>query len=214
MEGMRSTNAAAIAACLTSVALGLSGCGGGERQDADEPKGDFRVEVVSATFPSSQKIADRAKMVIRVRNAGTETVPNVAMTVKTRPLRAGGAPAAFGQAVADDRLADNERPVWIVDRGPVGGDTAYTNTWALGKLRPGQSKSFEWQVTAVKPGRYTIDYEAAAGLDGRARVTSRAKASGTFKVDVGDSPTDSRVTDGGVQRVTPGGSADESEVSK
>ncbi len=39
------------------VAVLAAGCGGPARQDADEPSGDFKVEIVSASFPKSQHIA-------------------------------------------------------------------------------------------------------------------------------------------------------------
>ena len=203
-EGMRPIRAGVAAACA-AVALVPAGCGGGERQDADEPKGTFKLEVVDATFPRSQSIADRTTLRVRVKNADSKTVPNVAVTVKTRGARPGGAPSAFGQSVDDARLADDERPVWIVDRAPEGGDTAYTNTWALGRLRPGQTRTFEWRVTAVEPGAYTIDYEVAAGLDGRARLASGGRTSGSLKVKIDDAPAEARIGENGaVIRDRPG----------
>jgi len=185
-----------------AVLLPFAGCGGGDdRQDADEPRGTYRMEIVSASFPAEQRIAQRSTMRVRVRNTDARTVPNVALTVKTNALRPGGAPAAFGQSVGEARLANDERPIWIVDRGPEGGDTAYTNTWALGRLAPGQSKTFSWRVTAVDAGRYTVSYEAAPGLDGRARLAGGAKATGRFRVVVDDAPFDASVgADGEVVR--------------
>lgn len=181
-----------LAACLLSSVL-IAGCGGGQRQDANEEEGSYRVEVTSASFPSEQRLAGRASMKVEVRNVDSKAVPNVAMTVKTGARTPGGAPSAFGQSVDDPRLAQDERPVWIVDRGPTGGQTAYTNTWALGRLAPGQTKTFEWQVTPVQPGRYTVSYEVAPGLAGRARLASGSKASGRFRVAIDDAPQDASV---------------------
>lgn len=194
-----------LRACVPPLALalgiGLTACGGAKRQDADEKKGSYRVEIVSASFPAEQRIAGRATMRVRVRNADAKTLPNVALTVKTGGRGAGAAPASFGQATGDARLADDERPIWIVDKGPDGGDTAYTNTWALGRLAPNQTKTFEWRVTAVEPGRYTIRYDAAPGLDGRAKLAGGSDASGTFRVAIDDSPVDASVgADGEVTR--------------
>jgi len=194
-----------LRACVLTLAVApallLAACGGAERQDADEEKGSYRVEVVSASFPAQQRIAQRSTMRVRVRNADSKTVPNVALTVKTGARRPGAAPAAFGQSTGDERLADDERPIWIVDRGPEGGDSVYTNTWALGALRPNQTKTFEWRVTAVEAGRYTISYEAAPGLDGRAKLASGSRASGRFRVVVDDSPVDASVdAEGNVTR--------------
>ena len=98
--------------------------------------GTYKVEIVDASFPTKQRLADQAQMQIVVRNAGTRRSPTSpsrsAVTDQgrrrlRRPLRPAG-------------LADPARPVWIVDDGPRGGTTAYVNTWALGALagRPDQ----------------------------------------------------------------------------
>ena len=50
------------AAALATVLL-PTGCGGSPRQDADEPKGNYRLEVAGATFPASQSIAESATTV-------------------------------------------------------------------------------------------------------------------------------------------------------
>jgi len=197
------------------VAVAVAGCGGAPRQDADEPKGSFKLKITGASFPSDQQVAQEVKMRLKVRNTDSKTLPNVAMTVETRPKLLGAAPASFGQALADPRLADSQRPVWIVDSDPTGefsvrseasdGGTAYTNTWTLGRLRPGQTKTFEWRVTAIKPGRYTIDYKAAPSLDGKARLAAGSKASGSFRVRIDGGPVDARVADdGSVERKRDG----------
>src|SRR3954469_13226173 len=92
-------------ACL----LALAGCGGGERQDASEASGDFKVEIVDASFPSEQTIADASTMKITVRNADTKALPNVAVTVATEAGKAGGAPQAFAGDIADPNVADASR---------------------------------------------------------------------------------------------------------
>ena len=129
------------------AALAVAGCGGGERQDADEPSGTFRVDVVNASFPTKQHLAKSERFVIAVRNTGREAVPNVAVTVDS-----------FAARSQQAGLADPSRPVWIVDAAPRGGDTAYTNTWALGRLAPGQTRRFVWRVTAVQAGTHTVKW--------------------------------------------------------
>lgn len=149
-------------AALAAVALPLAaGCGGGPSQDADEPAGDFKMSVVQSSFPRSQSLAETSPLRITVRNDGTETVPNVALTVDG--ISAQSAPA-------DN--ADRERPVWIVNEGPHGGVTAYVNTWALGPLRPSEQRTFTWSLTAIRSGVHTLRYRAAAGLDGKARASA------------------------------------------
>src|SRR4051794_17221772 len=154
--GRRATMAAAL------LALGVAGCGGGERQDKNEPSGTFDVRVVDASFPSAQHIAAPTRMRIAVRNTGSQAVPNVAVTVK-------------GFTRRDDQagMADPSKPVWVLDRGPVGGDTAYVGTWALGKLPPGATRVFTWRVTPIEAGRHQLTYEVAAGLNGKAKAQTQ-----------------------------------------
>jgi hypothetical protein len=173
---------APIAAGL--AALAVAGCGGGERQDADEPSGTFEVDVVSATFPTKQHLAQPERFVIAVRNSGQKTVPNVAVTV-----------SSFAERSEQAGLADPDRAVWIIDDSPRGGQTAYTNTWALGRLAPGQTRRFVWRVTAVQSGTHTVKWQVAAGLNGKAKATlsgNRAPA-GSVTVDVSDKPGQARV---------------------
>jgi hypothetical protein len=167
-----------------AAALAVAGCGGGERQDAAEPSGTFQVDVVSASFPTKQHLAQPERFVIAVRNSGQKTVPNVAVTV-----------SSFAERSEQAGLADSQRAVWIIDDSPRGGQTAYTNTWALGRLPPGQTRRFVWRVTAVQAGTHTVKWQVAAGLNGKAKATlsgNRAPA-GSVTVDVSDKPGQARV---------------------
>ena len=201
MRGNQGLRVCALAGVLSA---GLAGCGGGERQDANEKAGTYKVEVVDASFPEKQSIAQTTEMKIRVRNADTKPLPFVAVTIETTPKEAsGGAPQAFSADIQDSKVSDRSRPIWIVDDGPSGGDTAYTNTWGLGPLKPGATKTFRWKVTAVKPGDYTIGYSVSPGLNGKAKAAAGA-GKGTFRVNISDTPPDARVGDDGeVIKTTP-----------
>lgn len=187
--------------CLAAVAaLGLAACGGGERQDADEPAGTYPVDVVRATFPAKQRLAQKAVFEITVRNAGDKTIPNLAATVeagdKSGAATNDGNAQAFAEVSEQPGLADPSRPVWVLDEGPRGGITAYANTWALGRLKPGQQKTFQWQVTAVKSGVHSVRYEVAAGLDRKARAVlagGNQRPRGQFTIDISGKPADARV---------------------
>jgi hypothetical protein len=191
---------------LAGALLTSAGCGG-SRQDADEPSGTFRVEIAAASFPVQQTIAQASKLRIDVRNADTRALPDVAVTVETKPVRAGAAPVAFGTGTGDTRLADPTKPVWILDRGPKGGTSAYTNTWSLGRMAPGETKRFEWRLTAVRAGSYTVSYRVSPGLDGKARAAGRKRVDGSFRVVIRDTPVPAHVDDNGnVVRGEPAGS--------
>jgi hypothetical protein len=190
---------------LTLVALVATGCGG-ERQDANEPEGDFTLSVLDASFPANQSTAQRATLRLQVRNTDDQALPNVAVTIKTDPSTKGAAPTAFGQASDDTRLADPGRPVWIVDRAPEGGQSAYTNTWAFGPMSPGETRDFEWRLTAVRPGTYTIRYAVSPGLNGKAKVADGQDNAGSLHVTISDKPVPARVNGKGeVVREPTGG---------
>jgi hypothetical protein len=187
----RSKFALSVAAVATT---GLAaGCGGGKRQDADEPSGTYKVDVVKASFPSSQQLAKPALMRVTVRNADTRTIPNVVVTISSDDPKNPG--SGFVTRSDQAGLADPSKAVWVVDRGPKGGDTAYVSTWALGPLPAGRSRSFVWHVTAVQPGTHGLRYRVAAGLDGKAKAQTAGggEAAGAFKVSISDKPSQATV---------------------
>src|SRR3954469_15444036 len=102
-----------------AVLAALAGGGGGAaRQDAGEPSGTFKVEVLRASFPARQHIAQPVLMRLRVRNADRRRLANVGVTGQTK-APAGATAAAFGQRSAPGSgLAASERPVWILEHGP------------------------------------------------------------------------------------------------
>jgi hypothetical protein len=185
---------------LLLVAVGAAGCGGGNPQDVNEPKGKFPIQVVRATFPPSQRIAQNSELVIAVRNAGRKKVPNVAVSILSAEANAPAEAQAFEEASSEPGLAESSRPVWVVNQGPPGGVTAYTNTWALGTLRPGQVRTFVWKVTAVKSGIHSIKYKVAAGLNGKARAVvpgSDQEPAGQFTIRIASKPANARVGENG-----------------
>jgi hypothetical protein len=170
------------------AALLAAGCGG-TRQDADEASGNFPVRVLKASFPSSQRLSQHEELRIRVRNAGTKTIPVIAVSLLDP--KAKSASQAFSDLSSDPQLASHTRPIWILDQGPAGGDTAYTNTWALGALAPHKTKTFKWSVTPAKAGRYRILFRVAAGLDGKAKAVtpgSKRPVTGEFDIHVSSKP--------------------------
>ena len=199
------------------VTLALSACGGGQNQAASEPSGNFTVNVSTAKFPASQKLAQHTHLVITVHNTGSKTIPDVAVTICNvtcaYPARKGegSSSQAFGASIDQSDLANPSRPLWVIDRGPGvcgyscqnGGQgaavTAYANTWALGKLAPGKTARFDWAVTAVKAGKHVVAWQVAAGLNGKAKaVLSNGSAPrGTFAVKVDTAPAQSYVNNNG-----------------
>jgi hypothetical protein len=191
--GMRDTRGPIAVVLL--CALAVAGCGG-ERQDADAPSGQFDLDVTAASFPAKQRIAETSTLRLDVENTGDRAVPDLAVTVETEPGQDGQAPVAFGQSSDDPTLAASARPVWIVDKGPAGGDSAYTNTWAVGPLGEGQSRTIEWKLTAARAGRYTVAWRLAPALEGDVSLGD-GKTEGEFDVAISDDPVPARVNEDG-----------------
>ena len=202
----------ALGLLTTAAALGLAACGG-QSQDANEPSGQFHVAIAKASFPHKQAISQSTTLRIEVKNNERKrSIPIVAVTVETRPHVAGAAPLAFGEAkTSDTRLADNAKPVWILDTPPKGGESAYTNTWALGPMFAGETKTFVWHLVPVKPGTYDVSYRISPGLTGKATVAQGERARGSFHVSISGQPVPAHIgPNGKVIRGQEAGSASSS----
>jgi hypothetical protein len=194
---------------------GVAGSGGSATVHAR-----FPVKVTTASFPASQRLAEPARLVIAVRNAGHRALPDVAVSIcntscaPSNKRGVGTAAQAFGQDVTGGPgLADPTRPVWIVDRAPGGcvfncnqpggqggsSVTAASNTWSLGRLAPGKTARFTWAVTAAAAGRQVVAWQVAGDLTGETKTTldTGGPARGRFTVNVLRGPVRTRVTPDG-----------------
>ncbi len=173
--------------CIAAAALlaaSISGCGGGEAQDANEPTGNYEVAITKVSFPRKQGLGETSRLVITVQNTGQSEVPDITMTVNGLNYRS-----------TEPGVADPIRPVWVINAGPINGTTAYVNTWALGPLAAGAERSFIWSLSASQPGTRTLEYRAGAGLNGKARAVTAdgGVPAGTRVVNVTRRPQDSTV---------------------
>lgn len=204
-----------MAVLLPSIALGLAACGDdAASQDANEPEGDYPVEVTTAKFPTAQRLADTTELVIGVENTGDEALPELAFTIETDD---GDADGSFQTQIGNPSASIPSRPVWILDnkypraidqpppRGNSGGLRAQTNTFGFGPLDAGEERTVVWRLTAVKPGTYTLHYRVEAGLDGQARAVTAdgGEVQGEFVVTVDEKAPKAKVNDEG-QVVTEG----------
>jgi hypothetical protein len=222
----------AIGLCAVLLPVGVAACGGGERQDADEPEGDFPVQIVNADFASKQHLAQNSDLTLAVANSGEKTIPDLAITIFTTsnastdesggPNANSGAsnlPQAQGSfSVRSDQpdLAIPSRPVWILEEGypklqgqtaSAGAEAAQTDTFSFGPLPPNQTKRMVWNVTPVQAGTYTVHYRVAAGLQGKAKAVTGdgSVPEGEFVVRISSTPPQTRVDDSGnVVPISPG----------
>ncbi len=177
-----------------ALAWSVSACGSGERQDADEPSGEFPVQVAEAKFPSRQQLVETSNVELEIKNIGDQTIPNLAVTIYTTlasaPTNEPKANGSFQVRLDQPELADPNRPAWILEQGypklitpgatqkqiadaPAAGAVAtQTDTFQFGAVRAGESKDIVWRVTPVRAGDYTVHYEVAAGLYGKAKAVT------------------------------------------
>ena len=206
----------ATAGALATIALVVAGCGGDEpRQDANEPSGDFPTAVTAAKFPTAQRLAQTSDLRLEIENVGSEPLPNLAVTIWTGDEKAGG---SFSVRSDQPGLADPNRPVWILENGfpklveegddvaeidsapSAGAAAAQTDTFAFGPLEAGATKDIVWRVTPVVAGTYTVNYELAAGLNGKAVAVNddgSKPVEGEFVVTISDKPPRASVDDSG-----------------
>ena len=193
-----------MALALLGTSVTLSACGGGERQDVNEPSDEFPVDVTEARFPSNQRLADSTNLELQVENIGDEQIPDLAVTIFVDQ----GAVGPFSIRSDQPGLANPNRPVWILEEnypkvrepgesdselrqaGPAGAAVAQTNTFSFGPVAPGDTVDGVWLVTPVKGGTYTVNYEIAAGLNGKAKAVTAdgGPVKGSFVVTIPTKP--------------------------
>jgi hypothetical protein len=160
------------------AATSMAACGSGGKQDANEPKGNWNVRVLDASFPGRQRLADQVELRITVKNEDTRAVPNLAVTVD-----------GFSRREKDFEASDKNRPIWVIDQGPANATTAATNTWAVGAVPAGQLRTLTWKVSAVRAGTYQLHWRVAAGLNGKAKALEDGQSpNGSFIARVSEKP--------------------------
>jgi hypothetical protein len=89
--------------------------------------------------------------------------------------------------------------------GGGGWATQNPNTWAIDQpLAPGASKTFDWSVVAITPGRYTVAWLVATDLYAKthAVLSGGGVPAGAFKVNITGAPSQKYVTNSG--QIKPG----------
>jgi hypothetical protein len=153
-------------------ALFVAGCGGDDDggQFANQPTGNFPVEITSASLKPRQTVADTYTMKVAVKNTGDETIPAINTVIDLPGM---DSTLAFAYGDKQRGLAMNQRPVWVVEEGwpklagaigRGGATTPDKRTFAFGKLKPGATATMVWKLVAVRPGRYLLRYTIGAGL--------------------------------------------------
>jgi hypothetical protein len=180
-------------AALALAAL-LAACGESS-SDANEAAGNYQVQVTKASFPPRQFVGQTSLMKIDVTNTGKKTVPALTVTMNIKGKEGEAARIPFAVHTIQPGLANGDRPAWVLSaRYPrlngsttrAGAETSAPKTYSFGPVKPGKSVEAVWQLSAVRPGKYTVAYEIDAGLDGeaKAKTSSGAAPGGSFVADI------------------------------
>lgn len=204
-----------------AVLVALAGCGGGSPQNANAPSGRFPVSV-TASFPTSQRLAEHTHLVITVHNAGSKAIPDVSVTICNvtcrypAPVGEGTSVSAFSYYLHMQGVGNHSRPAWVVERPPgsctgasgyscqnggAGGDaSSQSNTWQRGApLKPGRTAVFDWKLAAVQPGHFTVAWEVSGDLYGNAKAIlgDGTIPRGSLAVTIHQKPSETFVNDTG-----------------
>jgi hypothetical protein len=193
-------------AALALAAL-LAACGESS-SDSNEAAGNYQVQVTKASFPSRQFVGQTSLMKIDVSNAGKKTIPALTVTMNIEGKEGEAARIPFAVHTTQPGLANGDRPVWVLSaRYPrlngsttrAGAETSSPKTYSFGPVKPGKSVEAVWQLSAVRPGKYTVTYEIDAGLDGeaKAKTSSGAAPGGSFVADITTSLPETEVNAAG-----------------
>jgi hypothetical protein len=192
-----------------AVAALLGACGGDEKSaDANEPAGTYDLKVTAASFPTEQDLGQTSQLRIGVRNTGKKTVPALTATMAIAGDDGGDSRLPFGLRERQAGVAQPDRPVWVLSPGypkldgsdgPGGASTSNFKTFALGPLKPGETTTAVWRLSAVRAGDYTVTYRIGAGLspEVKARTEGGVAPGGSFEVSITSEPPNTEVNDSG-----------------
>lgn len=227
LRGPEARIAIGFALLAIGAGVGVAGCGSGQSQGATEPTGNFPVQVTTAKFPNHQKLAESSYLVLAIKNAGSQTIPDLAVTIntvaegtpnlKSPATSTGSGQGSFNIRVDEPNLASHFRPVWVleqhypklitdkfplskIEKAPTAGaEAAQTDTFQFGQVSAGDSKDIAWRVTPVRGGTYTVHYQVAAGLTGNAKAVTPdgSPVKGEFVATISSKPPNSCVTGSG-----------------
>jgi hypothetical protein len=196
---------------LTAVAVAalLTACGGSS-SDKEPSGGDYRVGVTAASFPHLQRLGQTSLLKLSFKNEGEVAVPNLVVYFSLAGEQGATASLPFGIHERQVGLANPTRPVWVLaEHFPKladaaadengGSTTSSPKTFAFGPLKPGETTSAVWKLSAVRQGKYTLRYQVGPGLsgEGKAKTASGVAPGGTFVTEVSAELPETEVDDSG-----------------
>ena len=198
--------AAGVAASL--LTLSIAACGGEASSDSNETAGTYPVKVVTAEFPTKQRLGETTLLKLGVRNTGHKPLPALTVTISVGGEEGRNSSLPFGYRDPAPGIAQPDRPVWALaahypkangGTETAGAETANPKTFDFGPLKPGATTEAVWKLSAVRAGSYELFYEVGAGLseDTKAKTVAGTEAGGSFATQISTVPPETEVKDNG-----------------
>jgi hypothetical protein len=198
-----------VTTIASALALFLVACGEEESvSGANETAGTYRVKVVTAEFPSKQRLGETTLLRLGVRNTGDKPLPSLTVTISVGGEEGRASALPFGYRDPSPELAQPDRPVWALAASyprlngsseRAGAETSNPKTFAFGPLKAGATAEAVWKLSAVRTGDYEILYGVGGGIGGAAKAEASpgTQAGGSFTTTITEVPPNTVVTDSG-----------------
>ncbi len=205
-----------------TLAVFVAACGSDESSsDSGETTGTYPVKIVTAEFPTKQRLGETTLLHLGVRNSGRKTVPTLTVTISVGGEEGRNSSLPFGYRDPQPGIAQPDRPVWaLAAKYPklngsserAGAETSSPKTFAFGPLKPGATADAVWKLSAVRSGKWEVFYEVGGGFGGTATAEAApgTQAGGSFVTEISEEPPDTEVKDNG-EVVEIGGTMDSGE---
>jgi hypothetical protein len=207
--GRRSRRQALAAGVLAgALAVSIAACGSDESSDANEIAGTYPVKIVTAEFPTKQRLGETTLLHLGVRNSGRKALPALTVTISVGGEEGRNSSLPFGYRDPQPGIAQPDRPVWALSAGypklngsaeRAGAETSSPKTFDFGPLKPGATADAVWKLSAVRTGKWKVFYGVGAGPGGTAKAETApgTEAGGSFATEISEVPPDTVVTDNG-----------------
>lgn len=178
---------------LSFLALGICVITGSGCSVDSKPKDPSSLEIVDVSFAERQQLAQPQTLAITLSNNGLRVINQVAATITTESRASGTGALAFSRRINNPALADDGRPVWLLQQDPSGDSPELQTTWTFGPIAAGATKTFRWQVVPVIAGKFTLRYRIS--VDNKDAAVS--SVTDTLPVSISATPQAVSVNDSG-----------------
>lgn len=200
----RSRIGVAAASGAVIAAVVLAGCGGSS--ESEEPSGTREVKVVTAEFPTEQRLGQTSLMQLGVRNEGDRPIPGLTFTISIAGREGRDSTLPFAIRSPQPGLAQPDRPVWVLSEHypklagsskPGGAEGAALKTFTFGPVKPGATTEAVWKLSASRKGSYRLLYAVGATGEVELETATGAKPGGSFATTITPEVANVTVNDSG-----------------